>query len=182
MAETYVVLLRGVNVGRANRVAMADLRALLGALGFANPRTLLNSGNAVVTTADATSASEVAETVRAALAARLDVSADVIALSAGDLSAIIAENPLVDAATNPSRLVVAFVADATVLAAAAPVAEQEWTPEAVAIGSRAAYVWSPEGVSASNVLPALGKALAGPVTTRNWTTVRKLASLSQVAT
>ena len=43
----YVALLRGINVGRAKRVAMADLRALLAELGYRDPRSLLNSGNLV---------------------------------------------------------------------------------------------------------------------------------------
>jgi hypothetical protein len=43
----FVALLRGVNVGRANRVTMAQLRELLESLGYSGVRTLLNSGNAV---------------------------------------------------------------------------------------------------------------------------------------
>ncbi len=42
-----VVLLRGVNVGKALRVAMVTFRQLLEALGLAAVQTLLNSGNAV---------------------------------------------------------------------------------------------------------------------------------------
>ena len=45
MSGCYVALLRGINVGRAKRVAMADLRALFEQLGFGDVRTLLNSGN-----------------------------------------------------------------------------------------------------------------------------------------
>ena len=45
MATTYVALLRGINVGKNKRVAMADLRALMAQLGYTDPRTLLNSGN-----------------------------------------------------------------------------------------------------------------------------------------
>jgi uncharacterized protein (DUF1697 family) len=41
----YVALLRGVNVGRAVRIAMADLRALVRRAGYREAATLLNSGN-----------------------------------------------------------------------------------------------------------------------------------------
>ena len=44
---TYIALLRGINVGKAKRIAMADLRALLEGLGHADVATLLNSGNVV---------------------------------------------------------------------------------------------------------------------------------------
>jgi uncharacterized protein (DUF1697 family) len=53
---TYVALLRGVNVGKAKRVPMAELRQLLGGLGYTNVSTLLNSGNAVFRTAGASHA------------------------------------------------------------------------------------------------------------------------------
>ena len=43
---TFVALLRGVNVGKAKRVPMAEFRALLLALGYTRVATLLNSGNA----------------------------------------------------------------------------------------------------------------------------------------
>ncbi|HSD71146.1 MAG TPA: DUF1697 domain-containing protein, partial [Thermoanaerobaculia bacterium] len=45
MRRRHVALIRGINVGRAKRVAMADLRALVGDLGYGDVRTLLNSGN-----------------------------------------------------------------------------------------------------------------------------------------
>ena len=42
-----IALLRGVNVGRAKRIAMADLRKLVEDLGHTGVRSLLNSGNIV---------------------------------------------------------------------------------------------------------------------------------------
>ena len=50
--SVYVVLLRGINVGRHNRIAMGDLRALLGDLGYRDAATHLQSGNAVVTSGE----------------------------------------------------------------------------------------------------------------------------------
>ena len=37
----YVALFRGINVGKAKRVAMADLRALLETLGYTAVKTLV---------------------------------------------------------------------------------------------------------------------------------------------
>ena len=53
---TYIALLRGVNVGKAKRVPMAHWKALMADLGYANIRTLLNSGNAVFEAKGKTSA------------------------------------------------------------------------------------------------------------------------------
>ena len=63
----YVALFRGINVGKAKRIAMADLRALLEKLGYTDVKTLLNSGNAVFTGA-AGAADKHAERIRAAVA------------------------------------------------------------------------------------------------------------------
>lgn len=41
MHDRRVALLRGINIGTAKRVAMADLRALVEGLGYTDVRTLL---------------------------------------------------------------------------------------------------------------------------------------------
>ena len=41
----YVLLLRGINVGKTNKVAMADLKTNLAEMGFENPVSYINSGN-----------------------------------------------------------------------------------------------------------------------------------------
>lgn len=71
--ETYVALLRGINVGRAKRVAMSDLRRLVAGLGHDDVRTLLNSGNVVFTGAEAGTAEEAVavRTARVASGSRL---------------------------------------------------------------------------------------------------------------
>ena len=108
--ERQVALLRGVNVGRAKRVAMADLRALVSDLGYREVGTLLNSGNVVFTCARGT-ARESAARIEEALEKKLGVTARVFGLSAGELAAVIARNPLLSIADNPSRLMVAVLAD-----------------------------------------------------------------------
>lgn len=46
--QTYVVLLRGVNVGGKNTIAMSELRGCLTELGFENVATYINSGNVLL--------------------------------------------------------------------------------------------------------------------------------------
>ncbi|HET6187043.1 MAG TPA: DUF1697 domain-containing protein, partial [Trebonia sp.] len=45
MAATHVALLRGINLAGRNKVAMADLRALVTELGHADVSTYIQSGN-----------------------------------------------------------------------------------------------------------------------------------------
>ena len=172
-----VALLRGVNVGRAKRVAMADLRALVEALGAREVRTLLNSGNVVFTAPEGVAPGEMAARIEAALAARLGVVTRVTVLSADELAAVVAENPLLPVAGDPSRLLVAVLADPADARRIAPLLGQDWGAEALALGSRAAYLWCPDGVLASQLPAALGRAAGDAATTRNWATVAKLHAL-----
>jgi len=172
----YAALLRGINVGKAKRVAMADLRAVVGELGFADVRTLLNSGNVVFSGRKAATGA-VARRLEQAIEARLGVASRVQVLSADELAAVTAGNPLLEIATNPSRLLVAVSDVAPLAEPLAEIAAARWTPEAFAVGERCAYLWCPEGVLESRLAAAVQKALGDRVTIRNWSTTTKLAGL-----
>jgi uncharacterized protein (DUF1697 family) len=49
MMNTYVILLRGINVGGKNIVHMADLKSCLQKLGYDNVSTYIASGNVILT-------------------------------------------------------------------------------------------------------------------------------------
>jgi uncharacterized protein (DUF1697 family) len=170
---TCIALLRGVNVGRARRLAMADLRELVEGLGHTNVRTLLNSGN-VVFDARRVNVGKIAQSVEAAITDKFGFSATVVVLTAADLGGVILENPLQAAATDPSKYLVAFVSSTTSLAKAKPLLARSWTPEALAVGKRAAYVWCANGIIESKLLLAFGRVTGGVATTRNWATILKL--------
>src|SRR5215813_11048747 len=95
----YVALFRGINVGNAKRIAMADLRKVLGSLGYGDVRTLLNSGNAVFEGSSETDAKH-AQRIREAVRRKLKVDALVVVKSAKDIAATIADNKLEKVATN----------------------------------------------------------------------------------
>lgn len=46
--KTYIVLLRGINVGGHKKVPMAELRELLSKSGFENVKTYIQSGNVIL--------------------------------------------------------------------------------------------------------------------------------------
>jgi len=72
----FVVRLRGVNVGKGNRIAMADFRRLLEELGYTDVRTLLNSGNAVFSSSGRSAArhsNNIADTLQADLGVSVQV-------------------------------------------------------------------------------------------------------------
>jgi len=152
---------------------MADLRGLFSDLGYREVRTLLNSGN-VVFSASRGKASAIGRRVETAMAERLHVSAPVAVLTADDFSTAVEENPLGPLADNPARLLVAFCGETSRLERLQPLTRQEWSPEVLAVGSRAAYLWCPAGILASRLPEAVGRVLGDVVTTRNWATVAKI--------
>lgn len=174
-SQRYIALLRGVNVGRAKRIAMADLRKLVESLGYTGVRSLLNSGN-VIFDADVPS-SKAAETIEEAMVLRLGVAARVFVLERQELADIIDDNPLLAMANDHARLFAFLLPSSTQYDIAHCLCGQDWAPEALAIGRRAAYVWCPEGLLDSAAAAALGKQLGDGATSRNWNTMTKLHGL-----
>jgi len=176
MKDRFIALIRGINVGRAKRIAMADLRALFGELGYSDVSTLLNSGNVIFN--DTSSApSEAATRIEKAIDSRLGVSARVTVLTASDLNAIVRENPLLQVIDNPSRLIIAVPLYPADRARFTPLTQQEWAPEILALGTRATYLWCPDGILSSRLAKAIGRAASDFVTTRNWRTILKIHAL-----
>lgn len=168
----YIALWRGINVGKAKRLAMADLKALLTGLGATNVATLLNSGNAVFDSKKKLSADKIRQAVRDAL----DVDAAVILKTAAEW-ALIAAGHGIPEADDPSRLLVAVTAESPALQALAAIAVQG--EERLVVSDHAAYLWCAHGILESKAGVALLKKLGDGGTTRNWATVEKLNALAQ---
>lgn len=90
------------------------------------------------------------------------------------LTAIVAADPLHRIAGDPARYLVAFVANAGTLIKAKALLKQSWSPEALALGSGAAYLWCAKGINESGLMAAFSRATGEAATTRNWATVLKL--------
>lgn len=176
----YIALLRGINVGKAKRVPMAELRALLSGLGHTDVATLLNSGNATFHASRGASAKH-ARDIAAAISSELQVEVPVIVKTVKELAMILAENPFRVDAAGHSRFLVVFTQQSKALAGLTAVKPLVTASEKFAIGEHAAYLHCPEGILESKV----GKALLGKagdsVTTRNWATVLKLQDLATKA-
>lgn len=174
---TFVALLRGINVGKAKRIPMADLRALLGELGYTGVVTLLNSGNAVFQADQGTPAKHAAA-ISEAIASKLQIEVPVIVKSAPELSAIVAGNPWSGSVLDPARLLVAFVQDAQALPGLETIGCLTVPPEEFAVGRHAAYLHCVTGILESKAGEALLGKAGKTATTRNWATVLKLQDLA----
>ena len=173
----FVALLRGVNVGKAKRVPMEELRTLLSELNYTSVATLLNSGNAVFHASRGTSAKHAAN-IAAAISNKLQLEVPVVVKSASELGAIIVGNSIKVEAPDHPRLLVVFTQDTKALSDLLAVAALVVSPEQFVVGENAAYLLCARGILESKA----GQALLGKAgqfaTTRNFATTLKLQALA----
>jgi uncharacterized protein (DUF1697 family) len=168
---THVALLRGINVGGRNKVAMADLREVVASLGYSDVATYVQSGN-VVFTADAPEAGA----IEAALEEQLGVSPAVVVVSRDELERVVAANPWPDE-THGKHLHVVFSAgkpDAKVVEAAV---EKVGGEDEARVVDGTLYLHTPNGLGRSKLAAELARRGPSDGTARNWTTVTKLLGM-----
>ena len=172
----YTALFRGINVGKAKRIAMADLRALAVEIGYTRPRTLLNIGN-LVFEADEADPEEHAARIRNEVSVRLGVVANVIVKRASEILEVVDASPLNETATDSARLLIGFVQRPDHVVPLVSLRDKDWAPEAVVLMKHAVAVWCVPGVLDSPAIKAIGRLMGDRVTMRNWSTLEKLAAM-----
>ena len=175
MSVTYVGLLRGINVGRNKRIAMADLRAMLESLGNEDVRTLGQSGNLVFSSAQRKAEpleQEIAKGIRAAFG--MDVA--VLLRTADEFAKAVDANPFVARGVKAAELHAAFLSADPTAAKVKGVDHDAFLPDEFAFGKRVVYVRLPNGVMGAT-LPDWDKVLGVRATQRNWNTTTKLREL-----
>ncbi len=178
--KTHIALLRGINVGGNKKVAMADLRAFVEALGFKEARTLLQSGNLVFRSDGKHDDTALEALLDEQAAKRLGLSTKFVVRTASEWAEVIARNPFPEAAqATPGRLLVMFfreppTAEAVQILRATMVSSEHIHPD-----GRHLYASVPEGIGDSKMANALmGARFSKEATGRNWNTVLKLGALA----
>jgi uncharacterized protein (DUF1697 family) len=172
----FVVLLRGVNVGNSNRLAMAKIRLLLDSLGYWGVRARLDSANAVLE-GSARSSQKHAKVIAAALKDQVALDTAVVVLSEKAFADVIKDNPDQVGDDMYLKSFVAFpeqLVGLEGLSALSPLVRDE---ESFEIGKHAAYLQCSLGIKGSKAANALLGRLGKSVMNRNWATVLKLKGL-----
>lgn len=175
----YVALLRGINVGATNRIAMPDLRRLVEGLGHEDVTTYLQSGNVVFTSAKR-DGSKLAGGIERAIADELGLTVPVLVRSDAELTAVLDGSPYADRQDDPTRLLVAFLATAPTKAKVAELAVPGGEHVEFTVAGREVHLHYPDGgygrTKFTNAY--LEKRLGVVATTRNWKSVRALRDLA----
>ncbi|HSH58105.1 MAG TPA: DUF1697 domain-containing protein [Acidimicrobiales bacterium] len=175
---TYVALLRGINVGGREKVAMDDLRRLFTDLGHAEVETYIQSGN-VIFRSPVDDASKLAHDIESRMAADLDMAVTVLLRSEDELAQIIADNPFLDSEADQSKLHVTFLADPPSEDRANGLNTPAGEPDELVLAGLEVYLHCPNGYGRTKVNNAyIEKQLGVAATTRGWKTVAKLHTLT----
>jgi len=187
MAATHVALLRGINLGGRNKVAMADLRALVTELGHADVSTYIQSGNVLFSATGDADPDALALAMTEAITAELGVRAPVVVLTRDELAEVVAANPFPDE-PDPRRVHAVVLSEppgpeltAKLDAAVAQSAAKGFRDE-IRVVDRTLYLHTPEGYGRSDLAAALMRIVSSPKagttgTARNWATMTKLLAL-----
>jgi uncharacterized protein (DUF1697 family) len=175
--RTWVALLYSIVVGPGRRVRNDELAALAGELGFANPRTLLATGN-LVFEADAADARAVEAALEPAFAARLGRPVDIIVRAGDRWPALMRGNPFPEAAARePARVAVRVMRAPVGAEVAKRLAPYRAGDERLAVVEGDLWVHLPHGTAGSRLAAAITPARAGGAGTfRNWNTVKRIGA------
>jgi uncharacterized protein (DUF1697 family) len=178
----YLALLRGINVGGRNKIAMADLRLIATELGYTDVATYIQSGNLLFSSDDEDTAGH-ARVLERRIAEQLGVRPAVVVISATELARAIADNPFPDEAngrlvhavfrsTEPSAAELARIAEAV-----GRVRAKGSSDDGVVVG-RTLFLHTPDGFGRSELAARLiGSAPPTAGTARNWATVTRLMAM-----
>lgn len=175
--QTFVVLLRAVNVSGKNIIKMAELRSALTTEGFEQVSTYIQSGNIVLRSSAIKQG--VKENVRALIADKFGLDLEVFVLELEELEAALHQNPFPEEYA-PSRVFITLLSAAP----AAGLLEQLYSidhgAEVFRVKDKVLYFYLPEGMAKSKMNNNyFEKELKVRATGRNLNTVRKMIELAR---
>jgi uncharacterized protein (DUF1697 family) len=174
----HIVLLRGINIGSRNRIAMPNLRDALENAGFDDVRTYVQSGNVVLASGE--KADAVARKVKRVIANEFDLDVALVTRTRAQLAKVVGRNPLMRVAKDPKRYQVSFLDSKPSRELVRRIEDAADQKERVVVDGREIYAWHPDTIARSKLWALLaGQNLGVTATARNWTTVLKLLELAE---
>jgi uncharacterized protein (DUF1697 family) len=177
---TLVALLRGINVGGHHVVRMERLAACCSGLGLGNVGTYLQSGN-VVFDAEPCDLAGLERRLSAAFQESFGFPVPTLLRAAEELAAVVAACPFAQPRHEDPRLVlVTFLDSAPEPAAASRLLAGSYAPDQAWVRGREVYLHCPNGYARTRLSSTyLEKVLQRTATTRNWSTVTRLAAMAR---
>ena len=176
--NTYVALIRGINVGGKNSLPMKKLVAILESLGFDGVKTYIQSGNVVFRSKRKCSRST-ATKISTEIKNKIGFQPKVLLLSASELRNAAKNVPF--QARDGKLLHLFFLAAAPSDPDFAKLDALKTSTERYKLDGAVFYLHAPDGIARSKLVANLEKALGEAATGRNWNTVGKLLEMAGAA-
>jgi len=174
--NTYISILRGINVSGKNIIKMTDLKQLYEGLSFIDVQTYIQSGNVIFRTKEQNIVS-IEKTITEQISAQYGYDIPVLILKSEKLRKIIESVPFKNIDT--SKLHVTFLTNKCTNSPIDQIMEKKASSELVHLTEEAVYIFCPDGYGKTKLSNNyLEKKLKVAATTRNWKTVNKLLELT----
>ena len=174
--NTYISMLRGINVGGQKKVRMPKLKSLYESLGFANIETYVQSGN-VVFNSEEKDNEKLTKSIEEQIEKTFGFAVPVLMRSADDLQRVIENHPFKD--EEPVRVLVTFLYQQPDQAKLDDLNRYEDKVDKFAIGAQEIFLFCPGGYGRTKLSNTFFENKLGVVaTTRNWKTVNTLFQMT----
>jgi uncharacterized protein (DUF1697 family) len=172
--NTYILLLRGINVGGNGLLPMKELVAILDGIGYKNIQTYIQSGN-VVLQHKAKLGKKDADAISKLILKKKGFTPKVLLLEKKELLSAIKSNPF--ETSDGKALHFYFLESESAKHNINLIESAKAKTESYKLTKQVFYLHAPDGVGKSKLAVTVEKALGVPVTARNWNTVAKLVEM-----
>jgi uncharacterized protein (DUF1697 family) len=178
--QTFISILRGINVSGQKKILMADLKVLYENLKFKDVRTYIQSGNVIFKSNEPLSDIEFEKKIEDQIFKKYNFHVPVIIRSEDEIRKIIAANPfLKEKNIDPKKLHVTFLSNIPDKENVESIEKMDFSPDKFMISGKEVYLYVPNGYGETKISNTFfEKKLKVKATTRNWNTVNKLSELS----
>ena len=174
--QTWIALLRGVNVGGRNAMAMAVLATVFESVGCNSVRTYIQSGNVIFSSQDK-SKTKLIDRLGDAIENQFGFLPSILLLTESELRAAVANNPFPEAVGEPKALHFLFPAAPPKLPDINGMDKLASSTERFKLIDSVFYLHTPDGVGRSKLAAAAERKLGEPATARNYTTIQNLCKM-----
>lgn len=175
--NTFIAILRGINVSGAKPIKMDELRLIFQKQGFENVATYIQSGNVVFTAAE-NETSQLAAKIAESIKTDFGFDLPLIVWSAAELQTITENNPLNDGTKDEAFLHVTFLAEKPAAFNFSDIEAKKQGEEEIIISGKVVYLFCPHGYGKTKLTTTfLESKLKVSATTRNWRTAKQLLKI-----
>jgi uncharacterized protein (DUF1697 family) len=180
MPTTYLALLRGINLGAKNQIAMPDLTQIFLQSGCSDVRTYIQSGNAIFRALPELAA-QVPDLITKEIQRRFGHKVPVLLRTTREMREVVRNNPFRKEGAAEDILHVMFLADLPKPGATKSLDPDRSLPNQFVVRGKEVYLMFPAGFARTKLTSSYFDSRLRTIgTVRSWRTVTKLFELMTV--